>query len=352
MAWLRDNSAWVPLKVMIKSKPEELIEAGYPEGPLRAFLDAYRELEQAESSSPGRVSDAAAAKFLTAARELGEAVNPTKYPTVPMIERETHFNAMNPFWQAPYAYGAATLLLLLCMGIVVPSGPSSFASLLKSTLYRIGLSSLAIGIALEIYGFYLRVGITGWAPVTNMYETVIWVALVAAVLSFVFEMIYRRVFPAMAGSAFALLGTLTAANVALSIPVSRVFSRCWQQSLADDPCPDRGVELRGVRAGLDARPGGDAVLPDGHLSPLAQHCRAGIAPGAWRDPLDRRKSHRRRFSGITRPGVDTWKFRGQLKRDGGGLGGLWPALRAGRVMALAGVAVSRGDTARARRRGI
>ncbi len=36
--------------------------------------------------------------------------------------------------------------------------------------------------------------ITGWAPVTNMYETVIWVGLVAAVLSFILEMIYRKVF--------------------------------------------------------------------------------------------------------------------------------------------------------------
>ena len=96
-AWLRDNSVWVPLKVMLKSKPEELVEAGYPESQVRAFLDAYHELEQAESSSPGHVSEAAAAKFLTASRELGEAVNPTKYPTVATIERETHFNAMNPF---------------------------------------------------------------------------------------------------------------------------------------------------------------------------------------------------------------------------------------------------------------
>ena len=45
---------------------------------------------------------------------------------------------------------------------------------------------------LEVYGFYLRIRISGWAPVTNMYETVIWVALVAAVLSFVFELIYRQ----------------------------------------------------------------------------------------------------------------------------------------------------------------
>ena len=69
-----------------------------------------------------------------------------------------------------------------------------------------------------MYGFYLRVRITGWAPVTNMYETVIWVALVAAVLSFIFEMIYRKVYFAMAGSAVALLGTITAANVPLLDP--------------------------------------------------------------------------------------------------------------------------------------
>ena len=60
--------------------------------------------------------------------------------------------------------------------------------------------------------------ITGWAPVTNMYETVIWVALVAAVLSFILEMIYRKVFIALAGSAVGLLGTVTAAYGAASGP--------------------------------------------------------------------------------------------------------------------------------------
>ena len=64
-AWLRDNSVWVPLKVMLKSKPEELVEAGYPETEVRAFLAAYRELSDAESSSPGHVSEASAAKFLS-----------------------------------------------------------------------------------------------------------------------------------------------------------------------------------------------------------------------------------------------------------------------------------------------
>jgi ABC-type transport system involved in cytochrome c biogenesis permease subunit len=217
-AWLRDNSAWVPLKVLLRSKPEELTAAGYPETQMRAFLDAYHELEQAESSSPGLVGESTAERFLSATRALGEAVNPSKYPTVAMVERETHFNSMNPFWQAPYAYGAALALLALSLGFVSVRGARTFSQLLGSTIYRFGLTALAVGIALEIYGFYLRVAITGWAPVTNMYETVIWVALVAATLSFIFEMIYRKVFFALAGSGVALLGTLTAANVALLDP--------------------------------------------------------------------------------------------------------------------------------------
>ncbi len=216
--WLRDNSVWVPLKVLLKSKPEELIAAGYSEAPLREFLDAFHELEQAEISAPGQVASSTALKFLAATRALGEAANPAKYPTVAMIERETHFNAMNPFWQAPYAYGTALALLAISLGFVTVTGSRSFSELLGSTIYRLGLTALVIGIGLEIYGFYLRIGISGWAPVTNMYETVIWVALVAAVLSFVFELIFRKVFMALAGSAVALLGTITAANVPLLDP--------------------------------------------------------------------------------------------------------------------------------------
>jgi ABC-type transport system involved in cytochrome c biogenesis permease subunit len=80
------------------------------------------------------------------------------------------------------------------------------------------MAGLVAGIATEVYGFYLRIQISGWAPVTNMYETVIWVALVAAVLSLVFELIFRQVYMALAGTAVALLGTITAANVPLLDP--------------------------------------------------------------------------------------------------------------------------------------
>ena len=143
---------------MLKSKPEELVEAGYPESQVRAFLDAFHELEQAESSSPGHVSEAAAAKFLTASRELGEAVNPTKYPTVATIERETHFNAMNPFYQATLRLWLRPRALALEPGIRLGRAgnrrsPPSWGRRFTASV----CSALAVGIALEIYGFYLRV---------------------------------------------------------------------------------------------------------------------------------------------------------------------------------------------------
>ena len=110
------------------------------------------------------------------------------------------------------------ILLVFALAFATITGKPAPQTISGTALYGLGLTALASGIALEIYGFYLRVRITSWAPVTNMYETVIWVALVAAVLSFILEMIYRKVFVALAGSAVALLGTITAANVPLLDP--------------------------------------------------------------------------------------------------------------------------------------
>ena len=94
----------------------------------------------------------------------------------------------------------------------------SMPAKLGTALYVIGLVALVGGIALEVFGFGLRVRITGWAPVTNMYETVIWVSLVAAVLGVVLEAIYRKRFAAVGASGIAMVGTLLAANVPLLDP--------------------------------------------------------------------------------------------------------------------------------------
>ncbi len=215
--WLRDSSTWVPLKTILKEKPEVLASAGYRDDLVRGFLDAYRKLERAELDAPGHADPGAAEGFLNSARSLGEAASKS-YPTVARIERETSFNAINPFWLAPFDYGAGLLFLVLSLAMLSTTSAGSWVHKAGKGTYWLGMAGLATGIATEIYGFFLRIRISGWAPVTNMYETVIWVALVAAVLSLVFELIYRQVYMGLSGAAVAMLGTITAANVPLLDP--------------------------------------------------------------------------------------------------------------------------------------
>jgi len=214
--WLRDNSAWVPLKVLLDSKTEDLEEAGFPGDRVKALVAAFKDFDQAEQATPGDVPAAKGTALLAAVRGLGGSLKSTTYPTVRAIERETYFNKLAPFYKAPWAYGVATILLVLCIGFTAKRGTA--LGTLHQGLYVLGLTAFAMGILLEVVGFYFRFRISGWGLVTNMYETVIWVALVAAVLGLVFELIFRQTFPALAASGVALLATILAANVPLLDP--------------------------------------------------------------------------------------------------------------------------------------
>lgn len=216
-SWLRGSSAWVPLRALLDSKPEDLTTAGYPAEKISAFFTTFKALTDAEVAAPGQLEPARAESFVIAARSLGESVNSTGYPTVAAIDRETYFNESNPFWKAQWVYMLATALLAACVGFMSFERRSALGAIGR-LLYGGGLIGLVGGIALECMGFYHRILISGWAPVTNMYETVIWVSLVAAVLGLVFEGIFRKVFAALAGSGVALLGTVLAANVPLLDP--------------------------------------------------------------------------------------------------------------------------------------
>ena len=218
-AWLRDSSVWIPLRALLDSSVEQMVAAGFPSDKSEAFLNAFKALDEAEAAKPGQVEEAKAEAMVAAARNLGEAVAPTRYPTLAAMGRETFFNEFGPFSWAPAGYCVALALLALSLGFTpAPTSERTAVSALGRGLYMGGMLGLLGGIALESVGFALRIAITGWAPVTNMYETVIWVSLVSAVLGLIFELIYRRTYAALAGSGVALLGTVLAANVPLLDP--------------------------------------------------------------------------------------------------------------------------------------
>ncbi len=241
-AWLRDDAEWTPLKLLTEADPAEMAKAGYPAAELTAFRDAFAAARAAEQSQPGGLTEPQAMALVASARQLGEVVGrrepapqadvfrriglstglvdaTTTYPTPTKVGTETHFNSFAPFVKAPVAYLLGAIALVLSLGASgVATGPRASEGLGRTfgtvgrLLYLGGMAAFLAGLGLEVYGFAMRVVISGWAPVTNMYETVIWVGLVTGMLGLVFELITRRRFVALAACGVAFLCTLVAAT--------------------------------------------------------------------------------------------------------------------------------------------
>ncbi len=124
-------------------------------------------------------------------RRQGEAIG--QHPSAATLKREVHFNRFKPFRWAWVGYATAFFILL------------SSLWLKGYRLYWVGMGVLLGVLLLHAYGFYLRCMIAGRPPVTNMYETVIWVSLGIVVFAAVFELIYRAKYFAAAGTALATI---------------------------------------------------------------------------------------------------------------------------------------------------
>ena len=121
-----------------------------------------------------------------------------KYADQSRIDREVAYNGVKPFRIVWIAY------LFTLMALV--------ASLLvkKTWVYAAAMAMLIGTIGVHGGAFAFRCSITGWAPVTNIYETVIWVALTAAVFAAVLELIYRSRTIAIGGATTALITSVIA----------------------------------------------------------------------------------------------------------------------------------------------
>lgn len=122
------------------------------------------------SGDSAKLASAAA----TARQELAK-LGPV--PDDASLSREMRYNKSHPFGKAWMLYLAGLLVLVF----VKSEG--------RSTGYWAGFSLIASGFLMHIYGFYMRCSIAGRPPVTNMYESVIWVAFGAVLFAFVLELV-------------------------------------------------------------------------------------------------------------------------------------------------------------------
>ncbi|RZA04243.1 MAG: hypothetical protein EOP11_15520, partial [Proteobacteria bacterium] len=112
-------------------------------------------------------------EYIAKFKEVAVANNPKLYPPERDMSLETHFNRLHPFrWAWILSLTAA---LLLSIGFY---GKSKF-------WYYGGMAAFVGSFLFQIYGFALRCYISGHPPVTNMYESVIWVAFGCMLFGFI-----------------------------------------------------------------------------------------------------------------------------------------------------------------------
>ncbi|NER80164.1 MAG: cytochrome c biogenesis protein CcsA [Leptolyngbya sp. SIO1D8] len=106
-------------------------------------------------------------------------LSPAIYPTDGVLNREVHFNHFHPFAKAWWLYAIAFLVMLVSLWVK------------PWNLYWSAIGLFTTGIAVQTYGFFLRMQIAGRPPVTNMYESVVWVGFGIAAIALAFELMSR-----------------------------------------------------------------------------------------------------------------------------------------------------------------
>jgi len=150
----------------------------------KAFVDSISLHEGGGQVQARPELETAVQEFINVAR----AQAPDKYADMKMIGWEQHLDNFHPFKWAWICY----LIALIFMAVQV-SG-MKWAALPAWSL-------LAFGFGLHIYGMALRVYLAGRPPVSNMYETVVWVAFGALVFAFILERVQKSKMILMAASA-------------------------------------------------------------------------------------------------------------------------------------------------------
>lgn len=151
--------------------------------------EALAPLRKAFVSGDAAAFAGAAAGF----RAAMAGIEPQFQPPVWKMQLEATYQKIHPFRWAWICYAAGGIVLLLAS--------------LGRTGYVLAWLLAGAGLLFQVAGFAARIVIAGRPPVTNMYESVLWVAFGVILFALIFEAIYR--------SRYFLLGAIPVAVASL-----------------------------------------------------------------------------------------------------------------------------------------
>lgn len=190
-------------------------ESYYSSEQIKPINNKYQQLKETYQSSPNQTDNLAlmASQLKQNLRNL----SPEIYPVDSTLDKEVNFARLHPFAKAWMLYAIAFIIMLIT------------SSWQKLDLYWHAIGVFVGGILIHTYGFWQRITIANRPPVTNMYESVIWVAFGLAVFAIAFELIYRAKYYLLAAAPLAVicliladsLPTVLDASIQPLVPVLR-----------------------------------------------------------------------------------------------------------------------------------
>jgi len=166
-----------------------------------AFLDSLRE------GRPEAIEESARALAWVL-----KSANPGAYPAPWRLHLEVFYNHLSPFKVAQLLYLLAAVGLLA--GLVLRGGK----------ILALGSVALWAGFLVHGAGIAMRVILGGRPPVSNFYETMLWLPFVAVAISLIFERIYRARYFALASSILAMIVLVLADVLPLEPHISPVVA--------------------------------------------------------------------------------------------------------------------------------
>jgi cytochrome c-type biogenesis protein CcsB len=172
--------------------------------------------------------------FSRAASQLREnlrSLSPSIYPKEQKLRLEYFYNHFNGFYRAIWCYGIAFLLLVIAsfrkagrFGVrrhvaALQSADMSPHSKVNA-LQLIGVAVALLGLAFQAAGIVMRCMIGGRPPVTNMYESIIWVSFAVTFFGMIFFARYRAPVYLLAALPVTLIALLLVHQMPIAMPSS------------------------------------------------------------------------------------------------------------------------------------
>jgi cytochrome c-type biogenesis protein CcsB len=150
--------------------------------------------------------------FSRAANQLRDnlrGLSPSIYPQERQLRLEYFYNHFEAFYRAIWCYGIALVILIA-------------AHLRKRgrALQNIGVVVAILGLAFQATGIVLRCMIAGRPPVTNMYESIIWVSFAVSFFGMIFFTRYRAPVYLLAALPVTLVALLLVHQMPIAMPSS------------------------------------------------------------------------------------------------------------------------------------